>query len=552
MRILSFLAEESRRAAKPWLSLDPLVPLSTLTNLCLTSKYLQRLAEPLLYRSFDTDRDIMLCDFVYAILDKPRLCAHVQEVHISLSWTLSSYTNAIKSEMSEFFGAKAREYGLTQVVVEYNGEGLERLNDICVKLLCLKAPNLQRLSFYVGTETALQTIFTQDDETRVLAGNLQELYFEDTDPEYYGLNYGTDVLRYSGLFKSPKLEKIHFRVFDSIKQPGNGTNSYHRLGTYIGVKSLHFIQSVLSGDDIVQIGKSFPNIEDFEYGYKPVNDEQATGLRGAQLKEALNCWTETLKRLSLDFTFFYDDGRGDRKDDFIENMSAFRRLEELQVESLFLLRERSKKLEDGSHGCTPEAPNLWKDYFPPTLRRLRVNRVYRNVEGPLIKLAENVKEWLPDLEVVHISFGHWTATPGYADFDVTPDTPLIDLYEPILTDQVVAYQLNNEMISEEMTAISHPRWCGVEIPKRYVDGCNCDAKDPWSLTATAIKDYFGNRFSFMHLPILWQDIVTKLNNAGVKVKIDNMSQDSTSFDTQGQMRRVEWEPLRNVETKMYS
>lgn len=76
-----------------------------------------------------------------------------------------------------------------------------------------------------------------------------------------------------------------------------------------------------------------------------------------------------------------------------------------------------------------------------------------------------MRERLPNLEVIHISLGYWAATPGYADFNVPTKTPLVDLYEPVLTDEDTATQLKSQFTAEEMTVIPHPRWKEVGVPK---------------------------------------------------------------------------------------
>lgn len=495
-------------------------------------------AEPLLYGSFGTDRGLALHEFVYAILDNPRLCAHVRQVRVYLSWTASEYENPIEAEMCEFFETKAREYGLTRVKQEINNEGLETLNDTAIKLLCLICPNLWKISFDVGTKTALERIFERDVDVRIFGPSLRELSFENDSVDLYGLNDGTDMIRYAGLFDCPNLEKIHFGAFDSINQ--NENQNLQELGVYKSVKSFHFVEGVLSGRDITQIAKCFPNLEDFEYSYEAINEERAMGFKGTELKQALDQWTKTLRRLSLDLCYDFGDGRGNRKADFIENFAKFEALEELEVESLFLLRERAEKHGDDMYYCVVENANLWENYFPPTLKRLRINRAYRNVEEPLRTLAEHVNQWLPNLEVIHISLGYYTVAPGYTDFSVPSGTQLKELYETVLTDSEVLRRLNSEFLAEDIVEVTRNGFAGItaQIPKQYVT--EDDSRRPIDVAAA----YIEQRFMLKHLPDLWQDLVEIFNKAGVRVVIDNTPLESVSFDTQGHDFKVIWAAMR--------
>lgn len=281
---------------------------------------------------------------------------------------------------------------------------------VLVKLLCIMLPNLERLCHKMNFWMSYLQFFdcTASIQSGFLA-SLKELRID------WGCDKsGTPLETIGGFLLVLKLEKLHLYGVQ-------GLDDSSQLPICHSVKHLRLTDTCLNAAQFERLVCAFPNLRQLEYhtgGILVADETHEFGASAGVI--ALRPLAGQLEYLLLDLAEQYktpDMGRT-----WVESLEHFSALKELCIESTIILSEKSQILHR----------SFFAQYFPVTLTSLRITHIYRPIERLLLELAEDLKNWLPDLEQVQLDFGGSETAGRYEN------------EKPVITNEELKVQLDLE------------------------------------------------------------------------------------------------------------
>lgn len=500
---------------------DPANPshYGTLAKLCITSKLFRSIAEPILYTSFSPRYGHSLVVWAHTVLQNPRLMNYVREIEFSPHNDFYEPHSPGNTALFPEFTELARKL---KIMDQYHSTPLSDIDDRCAKfrvsmwlllqVICVMLPNIERLVLHTSNPPWFALFWTQ---THLPPPNLRELRIEFSDglhEEAWGYlddEAGADIVNLGGLLAMPKLQKLH--LFNVI---GNGDRDTFddeetvpaNIPMNENLMWLRCTSSLFDGQIMGKLVTSFPNLEIFEYHASRLRlqDGAPNAVSGSECVQALMPLVTKLKALSLDLSYQYpnDNDRQVNQKNYVADFTAFERLEDLSVDSMLVLKHRATPSSDGTPDASkmsapePESENALHNYFPTNLKSLRITHSHDNLIKPLTKLSENVRKWLPLLEVFQLDF---CSGESSADYYL--------VYFKTLIRMELIEQLNEEYQEDGEEMISCD---GYSVPARFVPN------EPWK---TPEEEYLERCVRAAHLPTVWRNIVDNFNKEGVRVKI---------------------------------
>lgn len=386
-----------------------------------------------------------------------------------------------------------------------------------MKLLCATLPNLERLCHNSWYSLNYQNIFdpTATDRSGLLP-SLKELRLEWEDEKY-----GMSLEEISGFLVAPNLERLHLFQVD-------GLDSSVQLPVSHSVRHLRLTNVCLEAAQFTALIAAFPSLTQLEYhaGGAMVAEGGTDELGASACITALQSLAGQLEYLLLDFAQqFETDDMGETR---VSSLKHFKALTELCIESEMIMPQTKERMgsEPPESEITAKKDNFFLEYFPTTLTSLRITHLYRNTERPLIELAKNVNDWLPELTQIQLDFGCGEmADRYYGHEDVSSDEKLklqLDTEFGVNQSQTkvqkkgdlkTSLNENDRVKSRDtriaVTELEDHEGNKIEIPTQFVVGDYNRSFDEYLIKGAQVR----------HLPQVWQDIVSNFNSAGVRVKL---------------------------------
>ena len=244
---------------------------STLYALCLTSKLLRSLCQPLLFHTFRASDSLSaLVPFAHSLALNPHLAAHVQDITLCLSRDVSRLP-APKQPISVLLPAFRRAVAKVNPPDELQTQWLDKVQELHVSafiaLVLIQTPNLRRLDFTTSDLDMYDVDIWRDvgrlqleRGTTYLSGKLKELKleytldwcyptFEDVEELYLPFLKDVDVLHLGPLtfMDAPPIEPGSLNISDlklQVSQPSEVTVDFIR-----GCKTLKRFEYQVVEDD---------------------------------------------------------------------------------------------------------------------------------------------------------------------------------------------------------------------------------------------------------------------------------------------------------------
>lgn len=503
---------------------------TTFFDLCLVSKTFHNLAEPIFYNTFTPRNEQSLVPWAHAVLRNPRLAKHVHEVEFvplddyiqPYGYRLDTSRGAAEEACHPLFLKLGRKLGIIDKdselpqgswecpYAEFHGKMW-----LLLQLICVKLPNLERLTWITPSPPKFPLFWTKND---LPPPNLRRLRIEwcdgaeDNPYSITGGELGADIAALGGLLALPKLERLHLDAFvGSIRRDHLGRDRESGMEVYRNERLtwLRCTNCLLDQQTLRKVVAALPNLEIFEYhasdignSYRPPDPS-----RGAMVTEALMPLAKKLRVLSLDlanqadFHILLDCLRY-----YIPSLAPFERLEQLSVDMMLVLkRQVDTALED-----TDESPKMvdtqegeemvdyaFHEYFPPSLKQLRITGADDKVINPLATLSSNVETWMPNLKGTELQL----------------KAGIINYADPIR-------RLNEKYAGKETISVydwSIPACC---VQKKTVGG-NADEYEVSIHTA--------------FLPLRWRNFVDRFTSRDIRVKVGHIEGEVTSWIVAGSL-----------------
>lgn len=493
---------------------------TTLANLCLVSTYTRDVAEPLLYHNFSTRHGIPFQKWAHNIISNPRLAHHVLELDLNFVDSGTPHRSRLDYAYNSFFFELAKSKGMSE---NYGDLSSQMHSWIPLVLLLPTLPNPIRLMLRMGM-ISREVALCFDG---MAASRIREFRLDTTTYDRLASLHRIPKTGPTCLLKSPGLKYVHLHGPTVLRTGVDEANPQPvRLSNNEDTKWLRITNSSPDPGMLSYLLPAFPNLEVLEYHIHRQGPCTIDYYPPSPLEHLSPLW-KTLRVLSLDLAMSNLQPWHSYP---IRSLAEFVHLEELRIESMAILPrnwyESSQQTSDYRGHFEPQEDDILKDYFPRSLRKLRITHVFKNMEKPLMELADNLSEWLPSLVEIQIDLGRNGLETSTLYNDLENVLIVRELLKNVNAErQDILSSRKLRSLGMARTIHSDLRWLDragyhdprireldVEIPASFVYD-----KDDLS----SIDDYVTSHGHIRHLPAAWQTIVARFNAAGVRVKLSH-------------------------------
>ena len=287
----------------------------TLSQLCLTSKKLRRIAEPVLYRTFPSIYLGKLRWFLRSIIARPYLATFVEEVCFEDFDTRAHYEDSDRDPMPmpEEFGCFFKQAMMSlqppsDLATEWASVFDEGIEDAEVALLVSLCPNLGMIDFtlpWVLEDSILYKVVMQRC-LAISAGSLQPASLigqrlsrlREVNIRGFDCNcFSSDD--FFCFMRLPTLDTFRLPYYLDCNRPGPMQMSH-------SIKHISFVDCWLSSSNLCAQLRTWPNLESLElhwaegHPYRSQEDIRVQTLDFTAIGECLRLNNTQLKRLKID------------------------------------------------------------------------------------------------------------------------------------------------------------------------------------------------------------------------------------------------------------